>query len=318
MRKIKDFLKKRLGIAELRRRIGWVEYSVEQLSRENIELRDKIADLETLLYSQYCSLNNEKRSPRLVVSLTSFPARIKYVPIVLKRMLTQTVKPDEIVLYLSKEQFPLFEKELPTELLEMKNYGIKIAWCEGDIKAYKKFIPALQQYSEDIIVIIDDDLIYPTDHLEKLVKAHEMFPDSIIASRVHEIKYDESGKIIPYSMWQKECCYDTYQIKQNWFFTGGAGTLLPPHVFKEEILNVAVIENLCPWADDIWLNIHAAIANASIVNIATNAILRRIDGTQENRLEDINCFQNQNDVQLKNVMDYYKKELAKTIYLSLE
>lgn len=42
---------------------------------------------------------------KIVVSLTSFPARIKKVHIVIESLLNQTIKPDKIILWLSKEQF---------------------------------------------------------------------------------------------------------------------------------------------------------------------------------------------------------------------
>ena len=38
-----------------------------------------------------------------------------------------------------------------------------------------------------------------------------------------------------YGTWKKQCGHDTNMVKQNWFFTGGAGTLLPPHIFGEEM-----------------------------------------------------------------------------------
>ena len=41
----------------------------------------------------------------VVVSLTSFPKRIDTVDIVIKSMFKQTVIPDKILLYLSKEEF---------------------------------------------------------------------------------------------------------------------------------------------------------------------------------------------------------------------
>lgn len=285
---------------------------IKLLQHNRDEMKQRIQNLEKTLFANSRELNSIERNPRIVVSMTSFPARIGAVGSVIDQMLLQTVKPDEVVLWLSKEQFPEREKELPENLLEYKKYGVKIEWCDGDIKAYKKFIPALKKYPDDLIIIIDDDLIYPIDLVEKLYEAHKQFPESIIASRVHEIGIDENGKIAKYRKWKKQIGQDTYKVRDDWFFTGGAGTLLPPHVFGAEIFNEETILELCPWADDIWLNIHAAMNHVPIVNIAANNKLARIDVTQEECLQDIN--QQKNDIQLKNLAVYYKEQLAGTIY----
>ena len=63
------------------------------------------------------------------------------MPKTIKTLLKQTVKPDKVVLWLAEEQFPQKENELPSELLELQNFGLTIKWCT-DIRSYKKLIPA--------------------------------------------------------------------------------------------------------------------------------------------------------------------------------
>ena len=55
--------------------------------------------------------------PKLIVSLTSFPARINTVHQVIESLLNQTKKADKIILWLAPEQFPNGEKDLPEKLL---------------------------------------------------------------------------------------------------------------------------------------------------------------------------------------------------------
>lgn len=284
------------------------------LMRDNRdELMQRVSNLEKMVLMQKRGLNQEKRNSKIIVSMTSFPARIETTGAVIEQMLYQTVKPDEVILWLSKEQFPERENQLPKRLLELRDkFGVKIGWCDGDLKAYKKFLPALKEYPEDLLIIIDDDLLYPIDLVEKLVDAHEKFPNAIIASRVHKISTDENGKVLSYKEWKKQIGDHTLEIKEDWFFTGGAGTLLPPHIFGEEIFNKKIIQELCSFADDIWLNIHAAINKVSIVNIAANNKLARIASTQDVCLQAVNL--EQNDVQLKNLTSYYRDQLKGTIY----
>ena len=77
---------------------------------------------------------------KIVVSLTSLPQRINIVVKTIKTLLTQTKKPDVVVLWLAPEQFPDGEADLPQELLDLKQYGLTIDWYK-DIRSYKKIIP---------------------------------------------------------------------------------------------------------------------------------------------------------------------------------
>lgn len=319
---IKKYILSKLGILNLREQTKKnqktckdLQNQIKVLRREKEELMQRVADLEKLAVMQWGGLSEEKRTPQIIVSMTSFPARIDHVKNVIGNMLLQTMKPDKIVLWLSKDQFPEQENDLPEQLIKMKAYGVDIEWCDGDIKAYKKFLPAMKKYPEDILVLVDDDLVYSPELVEKLYLAHQRFPDAIIASRCHEIGRDENGKIISYRSWKKQCDHDTYQFKDDWFFTGGAGTLLPPHIFGEEIFDVETIEQICPLADDVWLNVNAAMNKVPIINTAIYHRLTRIEATQEARLEDIN--RDQNDVQLKAVVEKYRHQLSGTIYENL-
>lgn len=91
-------------------------------------------------------ITKNKRKTKLIVSFTSYPARIYYLPYVVYSLLIQSVKPDKLILWLAKEQFPNLENDLPQSLLKLKNNGLTIKWCR-DIKSYKKLIPAVTRIS---------------------------------------------------------------------------------------------------------------------------------------------------------------------------
>ena len=120
-------------------------------------------------YKQTTSLGitKTKRKPEIIVSLTSFPKRINIVVKTINTILNQSVKPDKIILWLANEQFPNKEKDLPDELLDLKNFGLMINWCE-DLRSYKKLIPTLNLYPNDIIITADDDIYYDKDWIESL------------------------------------------------------------------------------------------------------------------------------------------------------
>ena len=71
-------------------------------------------------------ITDKKRSPEVIVSLTSFPARINSVEKTIRTLLTQTLKPDRVILWLAEEQFHNKENDLPRQLLALKNFGLDI------------------------------------------------------------------------------------------------------------------------------------------------------------------------------------------------
>ena len=74
-----------------------------------------------------------------VVSLTSFPMRIERIWITIESIFRQTYKPLSIILWLSKEQFPNGELDLPKGLIKMRKRGLEIKFVEGDIRSHKKY-----------------------------------------------------------------------------------------------------------------------------------------------------------------------------------
>lgn len=61
---------------------------------------------------------------KIIVSLTSYPARISTVHLTIDTLLSQTRKADKIILWLAPEQFPNKEDDLPAQLLAQTEGGI--------------------------------------------------------------------------------------------------------------------------------------------------------------------------------------------------
>lgn len=194
-------------------------------------------------------ITTEKRNPQVVVSLTSFPARINTVHLGINTLLRQTIKPDRIILWLSDSQFPNKEDNLPQELLKLKEYGLEIKWCE-DIRSYKKLIPALREFPQDIIITADDDIYYEEDWLESLYDAHKKYPESLIVQRVRRLK-KENGciKVLPNKKFMDMDLSKPEYLNQP---LGGSGCLYPPHSLYSDIFDEKKALRLLPTNDDIY------------------------------------------------------------------
>lgn len=112
---------------------------------------------------------------RIIVSLTSYKERIEGLPKTLDSIFTQTTPPDLVVLNLAYG-----ETVSPKMQTYFKERQIEVNYVK-DTKVYKKIIPTLQRYPDDIVVCIDDDWVYPEGMIEELLAFHKKYPDNPIS-----------------------------------------------------------------------------------------------------------------------------------------
>ena len=183
----------------------------------------------------------------IIVSLTSFPGRIKIVHKTLYSIMNQSMKPKKIILWLSKKQFENLEEDLPTELVELKEKGLTIEWTEDDLRSYKKLIPTLQKYPDYIIVTADDDIYYTVDWLKDLYESYLKYPKDIHCHIITRLK-EENGKIIITPKNKSMVGLASYYNK----ILGNGGVLYPRDSLDKNVLNINEFQELAPTSDDIW------------------------------------------------------------------
>ncbi len=250
----------------------------------------------------------------LIVSLTSFPQRMYELHYTLYSLLTQTVKPGKIILWLAREEFPNLEDDIPQKVLKFKDNGLTIKWYKN-IYSYKKLIPALKNYPNNVIVTADDDIFYENDWLEKLIESHKQNKNCIISHRAHKIKITKEGNIAPYKNWSKKI-KDTTPSFLN-FLTGAGGVLYPINCFYKDVFDEELFMELAPKADDLWFWAMALLNNTKTC-VAKNCTkqLTYINPERERGLtNEITLFwlnkKGGNDLQLENIINHYPKILEK-------
>ena len=262
-------------------------------------------------YEKYCEL----RSRRLVVSLTSYPARINAVSSVLETIYGQTHPADELVLYLAACQFPGGEEDLPESLRALaKGKKLTIRWCPVDLKPHKKYFYAFQDYPDDVVVTIDDDLLYDPKLLEDLYDSYLLHPRAISTARTHLMVMSEDGEFLPYSFWPMEVDGLLYEPSMQLFGTNGAGTLFPPHLLNLDILlDEEAINATCLYADDLWLKTVELTSDVPVVLARKYRPLEFVPGTQDVALYKSNVNQNENDRQLQDAVSLMESRFGKGI-----
>ena len=205
-----------------------------------------------------------KDKQQIIVSLTSFPAAIPYAVQAIRSILNGSLLPDKVVLYLDTQKFP--DGKLPPELETLKAESpiFEVRFDPAEIRSYKKLLPALRDFPEDVIVTIDDDINYPPNLLRDLVRLHKRLPHAILAHRVRRIKLNA-----PYSEWRKYKWYDfifkRYYLSRLSMQTGVGGVLYPPHSLDETMLDPALFMSMAPTNDDIWFWLAAVSKGTYIV-----------------------------------------------------
>ena len=227
-------------------------------------INKKNLDSEIESFSKIGINQGKHNEPLLIVTLTSFPARIYDIQYTIYSLLNQKLKPDKLILWLAEEQFPNKEDDLPDLLLKLKNNGLTIEWCE-DLKSYKKLIPALKRYPADFLVTADDDIYYHETWLENMWKEYEKHPNTIISSRTRHIKISSEGEILPYDTWEliEENCETSYRN----FPTGAGGTLYFPNALSNKVFEKNLFNEFCPTTDDIWFWAMAVLNKTKITCI---------------------------------------------------
>ena len=284
--------------------------AVLRLCRNKTDWKKLKQEFERFLSGGEKGVTTTKRTPEIIVSLTSYPARVPRIHYTIFTLLRQTLKPDMVVLWLAAEQFPNGNDGLPRTLLDLLPHGLTIRYTH-DIKSYKKLVPALAAFPEEIIVTADDDLLYDRGMVERLYRSYHNDKDRIHAHRAHRITMNSDGKYGKYADW--EMCVGNMTGSFRNFLTSGGGVLFPPHTLHEDVADERLFMELSPSADDIWFWAMAVAKGTKICVVDDNVpaapnyplTYEEIVGIGAEGLMAANVFGGRNDVQLARVMDRY-------------
>ena len=251
-----------------------------------LQVRIKHSYKEKAVILKEKGITDIPRDIPLIVSLTSFPQRINTSVKAVKTLLNQTIKPDKVILWLAESQFPGKEDDLPSELLQLKDFGLTIEWYE-DIRSYKKLIPALEKYPNAVIITADDDVDYAADTVETLYSSYIKNPENIHTHRAARIRIkNNTMEDLP-----SRILYNKDFSKASFLnrLTGCAGVLYPPGCLSKEVFNKDFFMNKLATHDDIWFWA-SAVLNRTKVQVVKGYMesVRLIENSQEFALCKIN------------------------------
>jgi hypothetical protein len=200
------------------------------------------------------------RPQPVIVSVTSYPPRFRWLALTLRCLLNQSVKADRVILWVAHADRDL----LPMAVVKLQARGLSIKSTE-DLKSYKKLIPALQCYGFDVNhVIADDDMYYPRHWLATLLDDKA---ESAVVCHFARVWREEKGGIDTYLQWPE---LPPGAASSHGLLIGLGGVWFPPGSLGEAVCDYALASRLCPSQDDIWFTWHALMNGYQIKRSAVS------------------------------------------------
>jgi len=190
---------------------------------------------------------------RIIASLSTVPERIGNLGPTVRSLLRQTRPPDEIVLAIP--EFSVREQrsyEVPEYVSRLPR--VRILHCRRDWGPATKFIPIVREElaagrGDTLIMVVDDDRVYPRDALETYLHYNKQLPDAALCFR---------GAAMPRSLdWRDARMIRASELRQPQsaaVMTGCGSYLIQPRFFDESLWDYSNAPNGAFYMDDIWIS----------------------------------------------------------------
>lgn len=210
----------------------------------------------------------------LIVNLTTTHSRLDLCSITLFSLLTQSMSPDKIRVWISEESYLSDQgiKKIPDYLLSLNKIDDIIEFVyTKNTGPYRKIFPALNIADEkDVLVYADDDVVYHKEWLMTLYSTFEKYDtENIVAARVRLKKKNLFNKYKSYVAYP--ICFTERTLLNDYIITGlGGAILMKKHIASKYICMEDYID-IAPKTDDLWIS---EIITRSKTNVTTcpNAI----------------------------------------------
>ncbi len=194
---------------------------------------------------------------RLVVSLTTIPARLADLRPTLLSLMEQTRPPDRLILALPNHSCRdgrpyTLPEALAADLSGGLPRPVSVLRCR-DWGPATKLLPALRAEPGALVVAVDDDVIYPRDHLETLLAAHRERPRAALGWRGWRIQPGVPPRRFAHVWASAVTMPQPADILLGW-----GGYLIPPGALDAAVFDYAGWPEAMRWVDDVWISGHLA------------------------------------------------------------
>lgn len=187
---------------------------------------------------------------KILVSMTSYPGRIKNVGISIFLLLEQqSLPPDEVHLWLAVPQFPNKEADLPEDLQKViKHPKVKLHWLPENTYVHKRHEIFKIAAPEDCVFLIDDDVKYADNLIKTVMGVHRKHPGCIVCYNNYS-PHQYNGKHILYNY--PKMPPGPHVNKYRWC----GQSMIPCAIYPKEVLDAnhqEVRNRTSPVSDECW------------------------------------------------------------------
>ncbi len=242
----------------------------------------------------------DRNKVNTVVSLTSTKGRLSNIFPTLYSLTAQTRKPDLIVLWLGKNG--AYQGNLISRIRSM---GIRVCFRE-DLGPHTKYYYAFREYKNDLVITVDDDIIYHRNMVDELYGTCQKHRDCVIARRVNRMRFDQGKRLLKYKDWIWEY-RDADAPAHDLLATGVGAVLYPPLVIALICREDKDFLKVSPRADDIWLKFRELSKGVKVCAVYDSRFDHDIINRKSQRtsLASANVDGGKNDLWIRNCMKYF-------------
>ncbi len=212
---------------------------------------------------------------RVIVSLSTVPDRMNNLRPTIRSLLEQTHPPDEIVL--AVPQFSIREQRpyvVPKYISRLPR--VRVLRCPEDWGPATKFIGAIQDElaagrENTLIMVVDDDRVYPRDALETYLYYSEQLPNAALCFR---------GAAMPSSLdWDDAKMIRASALRQPQpvaVITGCGSYLIQPRFFDESLWDYSRAPSVAFYIDDIWISAWLSRGGVKRYVVPASAMMRSV------------------------------------------
>jgi hypothetical protein len=212
---------------------------------------------------------------RVIASLSTVPDRINNLRPTIRSLLKQTRPPDEIVLAIP--EFSIRERRpyvVPKYISRLPR--VRVLRCREDWGPATKFIAAIQDElaagrENTLIMVVDDDRLYPRDALETYLYYSEQLPNAALCFR---------GAAMPSSLdWDDaKMIYakDLREPRPVAVITGCGSYLVQARFFDHSLWDYSGAPPVAFYIDDIWISAWLSRRGVKRYVVPASAMMRSV------------------------------------------
>lgn len=258
--------------------------------------------------------NHAKRNRNVVISLTTLPSRIEGLKYTINSLMDQTVLPDKVILNLPKlSKREKISYRIPDYI--RNNPIIFVNHVDKDLGPATKLLPTLISYETDpekLIIVLDDDQIYPKQLVENYLVQSKKHPDAALTLcgwyLPKDLKHNEREQIYGAIVRTYRRDNSIKEVRQVDCLQGASSYAVKPKLFDKNVFDYTNSPEEAFYVDDIWFSGHLAKRNIQVMVVPISSRFGRLRSIKqfynESLSKKINSDGSNNDVMYR----YFKNE----------